>query len=69
MNVGGTPDDDVRREARDALAALSLGDIARADFVEDQVTDAHYRSLDPQLAGKVAHPTVAEVKCGCTVCV
>lgn len=24
LNVGGTPDDDVRREARDALAALSL---------------------------------------------
>ena len=62
LNVGGTGDDLVRREARDALAALSLGDIARADFVEDQVTQALHRSLDPQLAGKVAHLTIAELK-------
>ena len=40
LNVGGTRDDHLRREARDALAALSLGDIARSDFVEDQVTEA-----------------------------
>src|SRR5262245_1692650 len=62
LNVGGTRDDNVRREARDAVAALSLGDIASADFVEDQVTEALHRSLDPQLAGKVAHLTVAELK-------
>src|ERR1044072_8560137 len=62
LNVGGTRDDDVRREARDTLAALSLGEIARADFVEDQVTDALHQSLDPQLAGKVAPLTVAELK-------
>lgn len=62
LNVGGTRDDHVRREARGALAALSLGDIAGVDFVEDQVTEALHRSLDPQLAGKVAHLTVAEVK-------
>ena len=62
LNVGGTRDDHIRREARDALAALSLGDIARAEFVEDQVTEALHRSLDPQLAGKVAHLTIAELK-------
>src|SRR5689334_8436579 len=62
LNVGGTRDDHVRREARNALAALSLGDIARADFVEDQVTEALHRSLDPQLAGKVAHLTIAKLK-------
>src|SRR6187397_2866098 len=62
LNVGGTRDDHVRREARAALAALSLGDIARADFVEDQVTEALHRSLDPQLAGAVAHLTVADLK-------
>src|SRR6185503_11846689 len=62
LNVGGTRDDHVRRQARDALAALSLGDIARADFVEDQVTETLHRSLDPQLAGTVAHLTVAELK-------
>src|SRR6185369_17133769 len=62
LNVGGTRDDNVRREARDTLAALSLGDIARADFVEDQVTEALHLSLDPQLAGELAHLTVAELK-------
>lgn len=62
LNVGGTRDDHIRREARAALAALSLGDIARVDFVEDQVTEALHRSLDPQLASKVAHLTVAELK-------
>src|SRR5215217_5714983 len=34
LNVGGTRDDRIRREARDELAALSLGEIARAEFVE-----------------------------------
>src|SRR5262245_1822774 len=62
LNVGGTRDDQLRRQSRAALAALSLGEIARADFVEDQVTEALHRSLDPQLAGKVAHLTVAELK-------
>src|SRR5215813_6608051 len=62
LNVGGTRDDHIRRQARDALSAVSLGDIAKADFVEDQVTEALHQSLDPQLAGKVAHLTVAELK-------
>ncbi|HKG61443.1 MAG TPA: ethanolamine ammonia-lyase subunit EutB [Pyrinomonadaceae bacterium] len=62
LSVGGTRDDHVRRQARATLASLSLGDIATADFVDDQVTEALHRSLDPQLAGKVAHLTVAELK-------
>jgi len=62
LNVGGTRDDHVRREARSALAALLLGEIASADFVEDQVTEALHQSLDPQLAAEVAHVTVAELK-------
>src|ERR1044072_5576400 len=62
LTVGGTRDDNTRREARDALGGLSLGEIARADFVEDQVTESLPQSLDPQLAGKVAHVTIAEFK-------
>ena len=62
LNVGGTRDDHIRREARATVAALPLGEIATADFVEDQVTDALHRSLDPQLAGKVARLTIAELK-------
>jgi ethanolamine ammonia-lyase large subunit len=61
LNVGGTRDDHVRREARETLQALSLGEIARAEFVEDQVTEALHQSLDPELAGKVAHLTIAEL--------
>src|SRR6185369_10885045 len=62
LNVGGTRDDDVRRQARAALGALTLGEIARTDLVEDQVTDALHQSLDPELAGKVVHLSVAELK-------
>src|SRR5689334_16786018 len=62
LNVGGTRDDHVRGQARAALAAVSVGDIARTDFVEDQVTETLHRSLDLHLAGKVAHLTVAELK-------
>jgi len=62
LNVGGTRDDRIRREAREALSALSLGDIGRAELVDDQVTEALHRSLDPQLAGQVAHLTIAELK-------
>jgi ethanolamine ammonia-lyase large subunit len=62
LSVGGTRDDHLRGQARAALAAVSLGDIARADFVEDQVTEFLHRSLDQQLAGKVAHLTVADLK-------
>lgn len=62
LNFGGTRDDHVRRVARDALAAVSLGDIARADFGEGQVTEVLHRSLDQRLAGKVAHLTVAELR-------
>jgi len=60
--VGGTRDADVRRDARGALAGVSLGEIAETDFVEDQVTEALHRSLDPQLAAKVAPLTVADLK-------
>lgn len=62
LSVGGTRDDHLRRQARADLNTLSLGDIAGTDFVEDQITEALHRSLDPQFAGKVAHLTVAELK-------
>ena len=52
LSVGGTRDDQIRRQARDALSAVSLRDIERADFVEDQVSEALQRALDPLLAGK-----------------
>jgi ethanolamine ammonia-lyase large subunit len=62
QGVGGTRDDQLRREARIALAALSLGEIARADFVEDQLTEALHLALDQQPAGDLACLTVEEFK-------
>jgi len=45
LNVGGTRDDHVRREARDALAALSLGDIARTcGSSQETINDGQYYS-------------------------
>jgi hypothetical protein len=48
--VGGTQDEDVRREARAALASIRLGEISRVAFVEDRITEALARSLDRQIA-------------------
>ncbi|HKQ07233.1 MAG TPA: ethanolamine ammonia-lyase subunit EutB [Blastocatellia bacterium] len=60
--VGGTRDDHERQEARQAVAALRLGDISRATLVEDQVSDALARSLDSALAAEVSHLTIAELR-------
>src|SRR5436305_79733 len=60
--VGGTRDDHERREARQAVAALRLGDISRATLVQDQVSEALARSLDSALAAEVSHLTIAELR-------
>jgi ethanolamine ammonia-lyase large subunit len=60
--VGGTRDEQLRAEARRQLAALRLGEIAHAVFVEDGVSEALARSLQSPLAKQIAHLTVAELK-------
>ncbi len=60
--VGGTQDEHVRREARAALASIRLGEISRAAFVEDQITEALVRSLDRQVAIDLSGLTVAGLK-------
>ncbi len=60
--VGGTQDEQVRAEARQQLSALRLGEIARATFVEDGVSEALVRALNSQLEKQIAHLTVAELK-------
>lgn len=60
--VGGTHDERVRQEARQALAALRLGVITQSVFVEDGVSEALARSLNHRLAAEIAHLTVGEVK-------
>jgi ethanolamine ammonia-lyase large subunit len=60
--VGGTRDEQTRRAARQRLAALRLAEIDRIAFVEDEVSEILARSLNHQLAGEIAHLTIAEVK-------
>jgi len=60
--VGGTRDEHVRKEAREALASLRLGEIATAAFVEDQITETLHRSLDSVHTDDLAGLTVGELK-------
>src|SRR3970282_1743507 len=60
--VGGTRDHETRREAREALAALRLGELSKTSLVEDAVSEALARSLDAQLANELSHLSVADLK-------
>ena len=62
LPVGGTRDDRERQEARQAVAALRLGDIRRTTLVEDRVSEALARSLDSSLAGEIDQMTIAELR-------
>lgn len=62
MSVGGTLDEKERKEAREGLASLRLGDITKAAFVEDMVTETLHCSLDSQLADELARLSVSELK-------
>ncbi len=60
--VGGTRDDRERDSARQTIAGLRVGEITQVLLVEDQVSEALARSLDPRLAAEVAHITIAELR-------
>ena len=60
--IGGTRDDQLRKEAREQLASLRIGEISKAALVEDQVTEALHRSLVPELHDELARLTVDELK-------
>ncbi|MFY9557491.1 MAG: ethanolamine ammonia-lyase subunit EutB [Blastocatellia bacterium] len=62
LPVGGTRDEQVRKDAREALASLTVGEITRTAFVEDQVSEALHRSLDSSLAAYLARLGIAEMK-------
>lgn len=59
--VGGSADEQVRAEARRALAAVALRDLDRAALVEDEVGDALSRSLERESAAELSSWTVADV--------
>ncbi|HEY9230650.1 MAG TPA: ethanolamine ammonia-lyase subunit EutB, partial [Blastocatellia bacterium] len=62
LPVGGTRDERERREARQAVAALRLDEIARTTLVEDQVSEALARSLDSVLTAEVSQITITELR-------
>lgn len=62
LRVGGADDPLPRAEAREALAALTLGELAGVALVEDGVTETLARSCDAGLARQVAHLTVHDLK-------
>src|SRR5574341_1435980 len=62
LALGGTRDEQVRTDAQQALAALRVQDIMATPCVDDGVSDALYRALDPALVHDLAHLTVAEVR-------
>ena len=62
LRVGGTRDDELRREARQEIAALTIGEIAQIVFVNDAVTEALSRSLDRQCFNEISQLTISGLK-------
>jgi ethanolamine ammonia-lyase large subunit len=62
LGLGGTSDERLRAEARRAIAALRVGEIAPSAFVDDAVSEVLVRSLDASLAAELAPLTIADLK-------
>jgi ethanolamine ammonia-lyase large subunit len=62
LALGGTRDERVRAEARQMLAALRVRDIMATPCVDDGVSDALRRALQPTLVHDIEHLSVAEVR-------
>jgi ethanolamine ammonia-lyase large subunit len=60
--VGGTRDDRVREEARQALRAVTVGEIRQTEFIEDDVTIALDRLRDRRFDGDLDPLTVTQLK-------
>jgi len=62
LSVGGTRNDQLRKEAREEVASLRIQQITNAVLVEDQVTDTLHRSLDASRSAELAGLTVSDLK-------
>ena len=58
--VGGTTDERVRHEARQALLATTLGDIRRTTFVDDGLTAAFEKTRDSRFDADLDPLTIAQ---------
>jgi ethanolamine ammonia-lyase large subunit len=62
LAIGGTTDDRLREDARRSLLAATIGDIRRAVFVDDGVTEALARSRDRRFDGDLDPLTVGRAR-------
>lgn len=62
LYTGGTQDEQARADARRALAALRLGELAKTPLVEDSLSEVLTRGLHKILSREIATLTVAAVK-------
>jgi len=62
LSVGGTRDDQLRKEAREELASFRIQEITNAVFIDDQVSDSLQRSLDAAHSDELARLTVTDLK-------
>jgi len=60
--VGGTRDYAIKMEAKKEVSAMRLGEITKAVFVDDGISEAIERSLDRRLASEVSGMTIAAMK-------
>src|SRR5262249_23303591 len=62
LALGGTRDEQVRTDAQQVLAALRVRDIMATPCVDDGVSDALRRTLNPALVHDIEHFTIAELR-------
>lgn len=60
--VGGTRDEQERKEARERLSSLRLEEITSTMLIEDGVSEALTRSVSPRLASEMSRLTVNDLK-------
>jgi ethanolamine ammonia-lyase large subunit len=62
LAVGGTRDEQVRDDARRTLLATTIGDIRRAELLEDRMTEALARTRDRQHDGELDGLALSDVR-------
>ena len=62
LALGGTRDKQIRTDAQQVLAALRVRDIMATPCIDDGVSDALRRALNPALVRDIEHLTIAELR-------
>ena len=62
LPVGGTGDNVIRKDAKQEITAMKIGDIAKLVFVEDAVSEALSRSINRRLLNEISCLAIWELK-------